>query len=234
MKFLVFSVFLIKGFVFTTLAQCDPITIVVLGSSTSFGTGASHKDSSYLGRYNRFLSDSVNKNCVIYNLAISGYSTYLIQPSGFIPPQNRSSSIPDTLRNITRAISLRPDAIILNFPSNDASANFSLQEQKDNFKRVTDLADSAGIPYWITSTQPRNFTGDPLAIQKKLLITDMKKCLLELYPNNYIDFYDGLHSTNGNILTNYNCGDGIHLNDAGHKLLFTRLKNSAIHRLRCK
>ena len=38
------------------------------------------------------------------------------------------------------------------------------------------------------SKQPRNFTGDPLANQKKLLLTEMKTILMELYPENYIDF----------------------------------------------
>ena len=234
MKNLIFCTLFINGLVFTTSAQCDPLTIVVLGSSTSFGTGASHQDSSYVGRYSRFLADSVNKDCVIYNLALSGYTSYQIQASGFIPPKKRWKHQPDTLRNITHALSLRPDAILLNFPSNDAGCNFTLQEQKDNFKRVTELADSAGIPYWITSTQPRNFTGDPLANQKKLLLTEMKTILMETYPENYIDFYEGLQSSNGNILPQYNSGDDIHLNDLGHQLLFTRLKNKGIHRLLCE
>jgi hypothetical protein len=99
---------------------------------------------------------------------------------------------------------------------------------------VTELADSAGIPYWITSTQPRNFTRDPLANQKKLLLTEMKTILMELYPESYIDFYEGIQSKNGNILPQYNCGDDIHLNDLGHQLLFTRLKKKGIHRLLCK
>ena len=234
MKYFIFCTLYINGLVFTSSAQCNPLTIVVLGSSTSFGTGASHQDSSYVGRYFRFLADSVNKDCVIYNLALSGYTSYQMQASGFIPPKNRLRHQPDTLRNITHALSLHPDAIIINFPSNDAGCNFSLQEQKDNFKRVTELADSAGIPYWITSTQPRNFTGDPLANQKKLLLTEMKTILIELYPESYIDFYEGLQSKNGNILPNYNCGDGIHLNNLGHQLLFKRLKNKGIHRLLCK
>ena len=234
MKYFIFYTLFINGLVFTSSAQCDPLTIVVLGSSTSFGTGASHQDSSYVGRYSRFLADSVNKDCVIYNLALSGYTRYKIQASGFIPSNKKQKYLPDTLRNITHAISLHPDAIIINFPSNDAGENFSLQEQKDNFKRVTELADSAGIPYWITSTQPRNFTGDPLANQKKLLLTEMKTILMELYPESYIDFYEGLQSKNGNILPQYNSGDDIHLNDLGHQLLFTRIKNKGIHCILCK
>ena len=86
----------------------------------------------------------------------------------------------------------------------------------------------------IPSKQPRNFTGDPLANQKKLLLTEMKKILMELYPENYIDFYEGLQSSNGNILPQYNSGDDIHLNDLGHQLLFTRLKKKGIHRLLCR
>ena len=76
MKYFIFCTLFINGLVFTSSAQCDPLKIVVLGSSTSYGTGASHQDSSYVGRYFRFLADSVNKDCVIYNLALSGYTSY--------------------------------------------------------------------------------------------------------------------------------------------------------------
>jgi len=67
-----------------------------------------------------------------------------------------------------------------------------------------------------------------------LLLTEMKTILMETYPENYIDFYEGLQSSNGNILPQYNSGDDIHLNDLGHQLLFTRLKNKGIHRLLCE
>jgi len=62
----------------------------------------------------------------------------------------------------------------------------------------------------------------------------MKTILMELYPENYIDFYEGIQRKNGNILPQYNCGDDIHLNDLVYQLLFTRLKNKGIHRLLCK
>jgi hypothetical protein len=62
----------------------------------------------------------------------------------------------------------------------------------------------------------------------------MKTILMETYPENYIDFYEGIQSKNGNISPKYNSGDDIHLNDLGHQFLFTRLKNKGIHRLLCR
>jgi len=234
MKLFILYFLILNAFIFSLNAQCtSPINIVVLGSSTSFGTGASNTDSTYVNRYLRFLLDSVNSSCVIHNLARSGYSTYSMQPSSYKPPSKRVRFVPDTLRNITKALSLHPDAIIINFPSNDAGSFFSLKEQKDNFLRVTHLIDSAGIPFWITTTQPRNFTGDALALEKKALLSEMRNSIIEMYPDNFIDFYDGIQSKSGNILAAYNCGDNIHLNDAGHRLLFLRLKDKKIHRILC-
>ena len=95
--------------------------------------------------------------CTVENIAIGGATTYKMQPDWYTPPANRSGFPVDKTRNIDKAISLNPDGIIINYPSNDAANNFTLQEQKDNFLRVKAKADSAGIPIWVTTTQPRNF-----------------------------------------------------------------------------
>src|SRR5690606_27291379 len=119
---------------------------------------------------------------------------------------------------------LAPDGIIINYPSNDAANNFTLQEQKDNFLRVKAKADSAGIPVWITTTQPRNF-----GTTQKQLQTDMRDWINTTFGQYALDFWTTIAQANGDIDPLYNSGDNVHLNDAGHAILFQRVKDAGIH-----
>ncbi|HNP54862.1 MAG TPA: SGNH/GDSL hydrolase family protein, partial [Ferruginibacter sp.] len=129
--------------------------IVVLGSSTAFGTGATTYDSSWVGRFTTYVKNK-NINNQVYNLGIPGFTTYNnLCPIGFVPPANRPSPVAGF--TITDALALTPDAIIINMPSNDAVNDYTISEQQANFERAMHLADSANIPVWVTTTQPRNF-----------------------------------------------------------------------------
>lgn len=207
-----------------------PFKIVVIGSSTSAGAGPTVSDSAYVNRYRKFLVDSVNAGCTVINLAVGGATTYKMQPTGFTPPPNRSGFPADTARNITKAISLAPDGIIINYPSNDAGSAFTVQEQKDNFLRVMAKADSAHIPVWITTTQPRNFT-DTARLNN---LVRMRDWLNTTYgPDHNIDFWTGLADSVGKIIPAYNSGDGVHLNNAAHRILNDRVKQRKIHTAIC-
>jgi lysophospholipase L1-like esterase len=232
MKKIVLLILLLSSFQYHARAQrCSrPFKIVVIGSSTSAGAGPTVSDSAYVNRYRKFLVDSVNAGCTVVNIAVGGATTYKMQPNGYTPPSNRSGFPVDTAKNITKAISLAPDGIIINFPSNDAGSSFTFQEQKDNFIRVMAKADSAGIPVWITTTQPRNFTDT--ARQNNLI--RMRDWLNTTYGPDYnIDFWTGMADAVGNILPAYNSGDGVHMNNAAHRILNDRVKQRKIHTAIC-
>jgi hypothetical protein len=138
------------------LLNCNSVfKIVVLGSSTAYGTGASPIDSSCINKYKNYVLSKSSSNTII-NLAIPSVTTYhVLCPTGFVPPPNRPFPV-DPDHNITKALSFHPDAIIINLPSNDIALGIPQQESKDNYERTMHLADSANIPVWVTTTQPRN------------------------------------------------------------------------------
>lgn len=189
--------------------------IVVLGSSTAAGTGPSSSDSTWVNRYRKFLQN-IDPSNQVTNLAQGGTTTYQIMPSWFVNPSNRPVTNP--ARNVTQAIALNADAIIVNMPSNDAANNFSVNEQLTNFRTIVSSADSAGIPVWICTTQPRNFGASRIQIQK-----DVRDSVFVTYGSKALDFWTGIADTAGLIDTTYDSGDGVHLNDAGHRLLFNRV-----------
>lgn len=188
------------------------LKIVVIGSSTAAGTGANPPDSAWVNLYRDYLQ-GINPANEVINLAMGGYQTYNLMPSGFKPPRYRAH--PDTLRNISKALSLRPDGIILNLPSNDAAAGFSLEEQLANFDTIAQTAAQANIPIWICTTQPRSFSADKILTQ--LVVRDS---ILQNFGDKAIDFWSGVAGPEGLIGLSFNSGDGIHLNNAGHRVLF--------------
>lgn len=185
--------------------------IVVLGSSTAAGSGASSSDSSWVGRYRHFVQ-SKDQNAYVVNLAVGGYNSYDIMPSDFTQPSNRPAPEPE--HNITKALTYNPTAILINLPSNDAASNYTITEQVFNMRTVTDLAASADVPVWVTTTQPRNFTES----QRANLI-EMRDSILAIYGDHAINIFDTLATETGTVRSELDSGDGTHLNDAGHKII---------------
>ncbi|MEE9439350.1 MAG: GDSL-type esterase/lipase family protein [Saprospiraceae bacterium] len=190
-------------------------TIVVLGSSTAAGTGPSHIDSSWVNRYTKYVKSLDEQNKVI-NLAKGGYTTFHILPSGTSTPNNRPN--PDSNRNITKAISYYPDAIIINLPSNDAASEYSVSSQLENYNQVLQKANIANIPVWISTPQGRN-----LSYSGKQNLLEMRDSTIIRYGEQAIDFWTYIGQSNGSLNTLYSSGDGVHLNDKGHKILFNRV-----------
>ncbi len=88
--------------------------IVVLGSSTAGGGGASPFDSAWVNKFRVYVK-SKNTQSQVINLGYAGYNTYhVLNPTGYTPPPGRPS--PDNERNITKALSFNPDLIIINLP----------------------------------------------------------------------------------------------------------------------
>lgn len=196
------------------------IRVVVLGSSTAAGVGASVADSAWVNRYRVYLQ-SLHPNNEVVNLGVSATTTYQIMPDGFVPPPLRPA--PDTNNNITKAIELQADAIIVNMPSNDAFFGIGTTEQMSNFKAIAQQADSAGIPIWVATTQPRNLL--PAQVLVQLAVRDS---IFSYFGNFAIDFWTTLAGADNLPNPVYNSGDGIHLNDTGHRILFGRVAQKNI------
>jgi lysophospholipase L1-like esterase len=198
----------------------DSLRVVVLGSSTAAGAGPSTPDSAWVWRYSAYLT-ALNPSYEVINLARGGYTSYHLQPTGYIAPEGRPEA--DTLRNLSYALSYSPDAIILNLPSNDAARDYSIEEQIANFERMVTEARSAGVAVWVTTTQPRNMSD----ARRQNLVT-MRDWILGAYGHHAIDFWSGIAEADGRILPWANSGDGIHLTDAAHALLAERVRGAGI------
>ncbi len=211
---------------FTISSDTTSCTIVVLGSSTAAGTGASRPDSAWVNRFANSLADDTRYEVI--NLARGGANSYNILPTGSsVPPVNAFNV--DTERNVTRALTFDPFAIIVNMPSNDAANNVTAAEQILNFRLIAEPALARGVKVYVATTQPRNFTNPAqVAIQRAT-----RDSILAEFGEFAINFWEDLATEDGFIDPDLDSGDGVHVNDAGHRLLFERVAAKQLDTLDC-
>jgi lysophospholipase L1-like esterase len=203
-----------------------PYRIVVVGSSTAYGTGANPIDSSWVNKFRSYLLIQ-NKQIEVINIATLGLTSYDVSPTGTYVP---SPFTIDTLHNITKALSLNPDAIILNLPSDDVARGIPTDTIHKNFNIIAAETDAKKIPLWVTTTQPR----DVLSPAERTLQMDLRDWINITYGNKSVDFWSTVSNADGTINSQYSAGDGVHLNNSGHHILFTRIVKENIWDTICK
>jgi lysophospholipase L1-like esterase len=190
------------------------VHIVVLGSSTAAGAGLTDPQMSWPNRYAAFLK---TRGSTLTNLAVSGYSTYQVLPTGTANPSGRPEV--DPAHNITAALALHPDAIIVNLPSNDAAMGVPVDDSLANIRVVATQAREAHVPLWVTTSQPRTLPPDQIK-----LIVEYRDRIQQEYGNHALDFFTPLATPDATPRAELNQGDGIHPNPEGHRLLFEQVK----------
>ncbi|HZE85075.1 MAG TPA: GDSL-type esterase/lipase family protein [Puia sp.] len=205
------------------------ITIVALGSSTTFGLGASTFDSSWVGRTRIFFGKRGLKVVdTIYDLGQSGASTYAGMPDGFIPPGDSLDRSAHGF-NITAAMALQPDIVIINYPSNDVNYGIPMATFLSDLRTMSNIVTSAGKICLVSTTQPRSF---PNHVLKELLKEGRDSVLME-FGGSSLNFYDQLVKPDGSlelnpVLMSPGSPDTVHPDDAGHALLAQVVKNTLL------
>jgi lysophospholipase L1-like esterase len=206
------TLFILSLLLFVPFAYSES-RIVILGSSSAAGIGPLNSDNTWVNRYRTYVK-SLDPSHKVINLAVGGYTTYHLMPTEFVPNPGRPA--PDPAHNITKALSYNPDAIIINLPSNDVANGYSIEEQLSNYTSIIGMATVAGIPVWISTTQPRNFS----EATKRTLQKQIADMTLEIFGENTLDFWTPFATENNTIISMYDCGDGIHFNDQAHEVVY--------------
>lgn len=193
--------------------------IVVIGSSTAAGYGASVRDSCWVGRLkNKLVTDG--KRIKVVNLGIGGYTTYKLMPTGYVSEIEKRPEV-DTNKNVTAALKYHPALVIINLPSNDIASNFRDEEILNNYRVIIRTIASSRVDYIVTGSQPRNF---PALEQRKRLKIIHDKMIKE-YPTHLDDYLNKISTPTYGIQKYYSAGDGIHLNNNGHRVIYQSILN---------
>ncbi len=196
-----------------------PVHIVVLGASTACGKNLDQPQhggmagglaSSWVNRYADELL-TARPGSMVTNLCQAGYNTYHAMPTGTTNPPGMP--MVDPAKNVTAALALSPDAVIVAFPASDETSN--IPEIVGNLQTIADTAAAADVPVWISTPQPVEDM-PPAALANKLQLRDD---VLATWGDHALDFWAPL-ATPGDMwdpakmLT-----DGVHPNAVGHGLL---------------
>jgi len=206
---------------FNSIAQKK---LLILGSSTSACFGPDSYDNCYVGRLQKHYQN-LGTPITIDNRAVGGYNCYMGMPTGYNPPPGRDAPRPSN--NISSGLEGNPDVVLVNYPSNGYDV-FSVDEVLFCLRTIKQTANHAGKPCYITTSQPRS---DPEsfrtpAVRQKM--AEIKERVLNEFGPFAINFWDGIvNPVDNSILSIYNT-DGVHLNNAGHEILFNRVREKNI------
>lgn len=190
------------------VAQVGAGTWVVMGSSTAAGSGApagkgwvALVGAAYGGR-----------GAQVANIARGGTVTY----EGLSASATRVAGrpAPDPAVNIDQALARRPVLLIVSYPTNDTALGYSVDETVDNLLAIRSQAQAAGVPVIVASTQPRNLNDAQLAQMRTIdsrLASSVGAC--------FVDVRQLLAGPDGRLAPGYDSGDGVHPNEAGHRLI---------------
>jgi len=191
--------------------------VVVMGSSTAFGTGAQPEtDSSWVRRVSHYYKYQNQVVDTIVNLARGGYDPYHGLPAWYTPAPGYN--VPDPLRNITKATSFSPDIIMICFVSNNFNEGGL---PTDSIMRVLQLlkdsANKAGSVCFISTTQPRS----DFNLASRLRLKVLKDSIINRFGFYAVNLYDSLvNPVDWGIRPD--CAspyDLVHLNNVGHRVI---------------
>jgi hypothetical protein len=194
--------------------------VVVLGSSTAEGAGPKEEANTWSNRL-RALLRAEAEGLDVLNLARGGYTTYHLLPTDAPTVDGRPA--PDTLRNVDAALRRDPAAIILNLASNDSAYGYDADEQKRNYAAIVEATEAAGVPIWVTTTQPRTLDAAGIARQQEL-----RDFILATFGDRTVDFWTDMAAADGSQNPAYDAGDHVHYNDEAHRIFFERVRDSGL------
>jgi lysophospholipase L1-like esterase len=190
-----------------------PFVIAVLGSSTAEGEGASSLNKSWV----RLLASQLSSiaNVSIVNFATGGYSTL-----DLLPATGAGGTVDD-------AIAEHPDLIVVSLAGgNDISSGTPAASYVPRLTEASRRAKAAGIPAFFVGTAPKNADDadrQQLGSWNQEMRSRFSTCWTPgnaSYSPCFIDVMPELGNADHEIKSTYDSGDGIHLNDAGHDVLF--------------
>jgi acyl-CoA thioesterase I len=191
-----------------------PSDWVVLGSSSAFGAGASSVERSWV---KLLQNDKVAAAANVHNIARGGYTTYqALSAACTVSPERRQ---PDPVHNIDQALALSADLVLLSFPSNDAALAYGAEETAANILLLRQQLADKNTALLVLSAQPRN-----MALEKQRLLLALNSILRPVLTDCFVDVYAALADSNGGLSAKFDAGDGVHLNDAGHQLVFEAVR----------
>jgi lysophospholipase L1-like esterase len=191
------------------------VAVAVLGSSTAFGTGAT-TGNGWVERV-RVAAATACPKLVITNLAVGGTTTR----DGLPASPGVTPLHPNT--NLDAALALKPALVFVEYPSNDAFNLIPLAETLANHATLRDGIRAAGAIEVIIGPFPRTFPAGTNQATQNILMTGLRDQLPAVGAPRYLALWADLAFSDTQVSAPFAYNDGIHLSDAGHALIATKV-----------
>lgn len=194
----------------------DSFRLVVIGSSTAAGEGASQYENGWVSLLGESLSEVVQADFDLANLSTGGLAS-----DALVPGSGHDGGI-------DAALDEGPDLVLVALAgSNDLSAGTSRDEFLERLSAIRDAAEREAVPVFFVSTAPKDLSEDEqqaLADWSLAMRDEFEPCWVPHsaapYSPCFIDVFDALANESLGIASEFGSGDGIHLNDEGHAVIF--------------
>lgn len=185
----------------------------VVGSSSAAGAGASPGQ----GWADLLAADEAQRGVQLRNLARTGLTTYGALPTGTAVPAGRPA--PEPQANVTAALDLHPRLLLVSLPNNDTADGYAADETVGNLLAIRSTALAQGVAVLMLSTQPRALSAAQLA-----LLPQIDQRVAAAAGPCFVPLRAGLAGPNGQLAAAYDAGDGVHLNNAGHRWVWQQVR----------
>ncbi len=170
----------------------DPKTLIIIGDSLTEGLGVS-KDSAYPALIEKKINESGKKNWVVINAGISGSTT---------------ASVVSRMKWLFKS---KPSLLLIVMGANDGLRGLKIEESEKNLSQAIEYAQGQKIPIILGGLYiPPNYGKDYTLKFKKMYKDLSKKYKVQLIP--FV-----LDKVAGD--PKFNQTDGLHPNEAGHKII---------------
>ena len=189
-----------------------------MGSSTAAGVGASTPSNGWAALIS---SAYANRGETMVNIALGGSVTYNGLSISVPPTPDRPP--PNTTHNIDAALSYGPKFVLIGYPSNDTAFGYSADETVRNHLSIRGTAEQHGVAVMVLGSQPQRGVPSAWAAQT---FAEIDQRLGQAFGPCFVYARAALAMPNDTLNPDYDSGDGQHLNDAGHQVIYSLVKTA--------
>lgn len=183
----------------------------VMGSSITAGVGASTPSNAWVAQIGAAYAPY---GVTVTNLGVSGSQTWNWMPTASTPPAGKPTPYAN---NIDAALALNPKVLMFSASTNDLVGGSTPDELINNLTTLRNYATARGVTVIIQGPIPRTAG---LTDAQRATLPSIDQRASALMGSCFVSLLTQLGTADYKLASQYDVGDGVHTNDAGHAVIF--------------
>jgi len=183
----------------------------VIGSSITAGAGASTPANGWVAQVGAAYT---LYGVTVTNLGVGGSQTWNWLPTASTPPAGKPLPYAN---NIDAALALNPKVVMMSASTNDLAGGSTGDDTITNLTTLRNYAVARGVTVIIQGPIPRTAG---LTDAQRATLPSIDQRTHTLAGNCFVGLLTALGTADYKLASQFDVGDGIHTNDAGHAVIF--------------